>query len=157
MRLGLSALALAFVLLAAVDARVAVGACVAVLCTLALEAALALTFASLAVRVSPRGRGHLLLGRARPAGDTPVGPEDERARRVGRAVERVARVLPWRPSCLRQAVATRAMLRLRGIECEGHLGIMSRAPLEAHAWVTVRGRVVQGGPVRDATEVAAFL
>jgi hypothetical protein len=124
---------------------------------LGVESAFALTLASLALRVLPRGTAHRLLGRAQPVRDAPPGAADARARLVGRAVERVARVLPWRPSCLPQAVATRAMLRRRGIPCEGHVGIVSRAPLGAHAWVTVHGRVVQGGPVRDATEVAAFL
>ncbi len=46
------------------------------------------------------------------------------------------------------------MLRRRGIASAGHLGVVGTAPLSAHAWVTVRGRVVQGGPVTHATEVA---
>jgi hypothetical protein len=28
--------------------------------------------------------------------------------------------------------------------------------LRAHAWITVDGRVVQGGPVSDVTKLAAF-
>jgi hypothetical protein len=124
---------------------------------LRLEAALALAFATVAIRLLPRRARVRLLGQVdgtRGAAD--AGAADPRARGVGRAVERMARLLPWRPSCLPQAVATRAMLRRRRIPSEGHLGIVSTAPLEAHAWVTVRGSVVQGGPVRDATEVAAF-
>ena len=121
------------------------------------EAAVALTLASLAVRVLPSRRLTRLLGRPESVAPTRGGARpDPRARRVGRGVERVARVLPWRPSCLAQAIATRAMLRRRDIPCEGHVGIVSTAPLAAHAWVTVRGRVVQGGPVTDATEVATF-
>lgn len=126
------------------------------------EAAVALTLASLALRALPRRRLARLLGRPEAAAppDTrharAAGASDARASRVGRAVERVARVLPWHPSCLPQAIATRAMLHRRGIPCEGHVGVVSMSPLEAHAWVTVDGHVVQGGPVRDATELAAF-
>ena len=123
------------------------------------EAAVALTLASVALRTVPRHRLARLLGRpeAAPACEArATDVPDPRAPRVGRAVERVARVLPWRPSCLPQAIATRAMLRRRGIACKGHVGVVSTSPLEAHAWITVDGRVVQGGPVRDATELAAF-
>ncbi|HKP91769.1 MAG TPA: lasso peptide biosynthesis B2 protein [Thermoleophilaceae bacterium] len=119
-----------------------------------VEAALALALASLALRVM-RGSSSRLLGRVGSVERVVVGEIDSRARGVGRVVERVAAALPWRPSCLPQAIATRAMLRRRGIACEGHLGIVSTAPLEAHAWVTVAGRVVVGGPVQ-ATELAAF-
>jgi len=124
---------------------------------LGAEAAATLTIATVAIRVLPRRAPVRLLGRPEPAAERAVvGSSDPRARRVGRAVERVAAVMPWRPSCLPQAIATRAMLRRRRIPCEGHLGVVSTSPLEAHAWVTVQGRVVQGGPIRNATEVAAF-
>jgi hypothetical protein len=128
-----------------------------------VEAAIALMAASVALRAAPRGRASRLLGRPRRGerggGETGAGAGagevNPRARGVGRAVERVAAVLPWRPSCLPQAVATRAMLMRRGIACEAHLGIISTAPLEAHAWVTVAGHVVTGGRVK-ASEVAAL-
>jgi hypothetical protein len=123
---------------------------------LGVEAALALTIASIALRLLPKGRASRLLGRAGRVESVEIGVADARARRVGRAVERVAAVLPWRPACLPQAIATRAMLRRRGVPCEGHLGVRSAAPLEAHAWVTVNGRVVQGGPVGSATKLAVF-
>lgn len=123
---------------------------------LAVEALAALTLATVAVHAVPRGRLTRLLGRPAPAEPVPAGEPDQRARRVGRAVERVAALLPWRPACLPQAIATRAMLRRRGVPCEGHLGIVSTSPLEAHAWITVGGRVVQGAPVRSATELAVF-
>jgi Transglutaminase-like superfamily len=116
---------------------------------LLLEAALALTVASLALRVLPRGRVSRLLGRPGPE-HAAVGRLSSRALGVGRAVERVAALLPWRPGCLPQAVAARAMLRRRGIACHGHLGVVSTRPLEAHAWVTVAGRVVTGGRVSAA-------
>jgi Transglutaminase-like superfamily len=124
---------------------------------LGLEAAVVLGAAELALRAVPCRRLTRLLGFAVPAVDDDArGRIDPAAQRVGRAVERVAGVLPWRPACLPQAIATRAMLRRRGIPCEGHLGVVSTDPFEAHAWITVNGWVVQGGPVHDAAEIAAF-
>ena len=46
------------------------------------------------------------------------------------------------------------MLRRRGVACVAHLGVTGTEPFAAHAWITVRGTVVQGGPVRKAVEVA---
>ena len=124
---------------------------------MAVEAAAVLAFASVAVRVLPGGRVTSLLGTVLTTEPPPPAAAggDARARGVGRMVERVAARLPWQPKCLPQAIATRAMLRRRGIACESHLGIVSTRPLAAHAWVTVGGAVVQGGPV-TATELAAF-
>jgi hypothetical protein len=48
------------------------------------------------------------------------------------------------------------MLRRRRIDCVSHLGVIQTQPVEAHAWVTVNGAVVQGGPVRHVAEVARF-
>jgi hypothetical protein len=53
-------------------------------------------------------------------------------------------------------MAARGMLRRRGIPGELHLGIASTAPLSAHAWLTVGGHVVQGGPVRHFTPLATL-
>jgi hypothetical protein len=122
---------------------------------LGLEATVALTAASLAVRLLPEPRVTRLLGRPEPAGEALArerpGPE---ARLVGRAVDLVAARLPWRPVCLPQAIATRWLLRRRGIVCVAHLGVTATEPFVAHAWITVRGTVVQGGPVGHATELA---
>ena len=120
----------------------------------ALEAAVLLTGASVGVRVLPSVRTTRLLGRPGPVVAEDRGRPDPRAWVVGAAVERVARLLPWKPKCLPQAIAARAMLRRRGIPSHGHLGVVGTEPLSAHAWVTVDGRVVQGGPVAHATEVA---
>jgi hypothetical protein len=124
---------------------------------LAIEAAAALTAASIAVRVLSHARVTQLLGRpsSRELEYTiPESPEPQ-APRVARAVSILARWLPWHPTCLPQAIATRWMLRRRAIPCEAHLGIVSTAPMMAHAWVTVRGTVVQGGPV-TGHELARF-
>lgn len=122
----------------------------------AAEAGLALTLASIAVRLTPRRRTSRLLGLpvalSRP--DGPPAPDE--AIRVGRSVERVAAVLPWRPACLPQALAVRAMLRRRGVDCRCHLGMLDSVPRAAHAWVTVGGSVIQGGPVDRVIELACF-
>jgi Transglutaminase-like superfamily len=121
---------------------------------LAAEAAISLAAASVAIRVLSRQRITRLLGRPVSPEVLVPGPPAREARAVGRAVERVAARLPWHPPCLPQAIATRWMLRRRGIGCEAHLGVTGTDPLEAHAWITVCGVVVQGGPIRHATEVA---
>ena len=124
---------------------------------LAAEAALLLVGAGLAIRLLGPARTTKLLGRpAPPEASGERVPPTPGARRIGRAVERVARVLPWHPVCLPQALATRAMLRRRGIACESHLGMIESDPISAHAWVTVGGMVVQGGPVSHVTELAHF-
>ena len=102
-----------------------------------------------------------LLGvpRAGSSAEAPASAEssaDGPAAGVGRAVERVARMLPWRPRCLPQAIATRRMLNRRRIPNLGHLGVVGTAPLETHAWVTVGGAVVQGGPLRQVRELCFF-
>lgn len=124
---------------------------------LGIEAAGSLLLASFALRLRGRHNTAGLLGSASgpSASETQVHDSAE-ARRIGRAVSRVARVLPHEPTCLRQAIATRWMLRRRGIGCEAHLGVVSTDPFEAHAWVTVGGVVVQGGPVGGATELAVL-
>jgi Transglutaminase-like superfamily len=48
------------------------------------------------------------------------------------------------------------MLRRRGIPALSHLGVADAAPLAPHAWVSVNGHVVVGGPVDHAIELAAF-
>jgi hypothetical protein len=117
-----------------------------------------LIVASLRVMWRPRTRTSSLLGTARPSAALGPVPADVSPEiiRIGRAVERVASVLPWHPVCLPRAVAVASMLRRRGVECRAHLGVTSTAPTEAHAWVTVGEVVVQGGPVDHVTELASF-
>lgn len=107
-----------------------------------LEAALALTWASLALKRSPSGpRLTRLLGEPSDASEEPPARPSLEAYRVGWAVHRVA---------------ASAMLRRRGLRCEIHLGVVSTAPFQAHAWVTVRGTPIVGGPAHHATRVATF-
>jgi hypothetical protein len=123
---------------------------------LGMEAGGALMLASVALRLRGRRNAARLLGSASAPAPAARVSYDSEARRIGRAVARVARVLPHEPTCLRQAIATRWMLRRRGIDCEAHLGIVRTDPFEAHAWVTVGDVVVQGGPVVGATELAVL-
>lgn len=90
-----------------------------------------------------------------PGARPPARPPGE-AVRVGRVVGQVADVLPWHPTCLRQALAVRWMLRRRRIPSQCHMGVVRVAPFEAHAWVTVDETVVVGGPVHNATRLATF-
>jgi Transglutaminase-like superfamily len=121
---------------------------------LGIEAAGALALASVALRLRGRRNAVRLLGSTAAPAPAANAEDNARARRIGRVVARVARALPHEPTCLRQAIATRWMLRRRGIECEAHLGVVRTDPFEAHAWVTVGDVVVQGGPVGRATELA---
>jgi len=121
---------------------------------LAAEAALALAVANLAVRLLSQPRIVRLLGEPVERMAGPPAYPGTRARLVAGAVTRVARFLPWHPACLPQAIATRWMLRRRGIECEAHLGVVATEPFAAHAWVSVHGTVVQGGPIGHASEIA---
>ncbi|MFV2103512.1 lasso peptide biosynthesis B2 protein [Micromonospora sp. LOL_024] len=125
---------------------------------LALEAAARLTTAQLLIAVYSGPRLMRFLGPVeRPTTATEeTPPRWPAARRVARVVDRVGHLLPWRPVCLPRAMTTRAMLRRRAIPCELHLGVTSTAPLAAHAWVTVDGRVVQGGPVAHVTPLATL-
>lgn len=121
-----------------------------------LEAVVALTRASITLRMSQESQIPRLLGQpAAPAQDPPARPELE-ANLVGWAVIRAARLLPWHPTCLPQALAAKAMLVRRGISFESHLGVIQTAPFKAHAWVTVAGTPIVGGPTHHATRVATF-
>jgi hypothetical protein len=125
---------------------------------LAVEAAITLTVASVRLRWRPESETSGLLGDARPPSpaSAPSAGASSEAIRIGRAVERMAAVLPWHPVCLPRAVAVASMLRRRRIECRAHLGVRGDKPPEAHAWVTVGGVIVQGAPLDGVTELASF-
>ncbi|MHA1528089.1 MAG: lasso peptide biosynthesis B2 protein [Alphaproteobacteria bacterium] len=71
---------------------------------------------------------------------------------VGRMVEVVAQVMPFRALCLQQAVAARRMLHRRGLRATVYLGVKRNAADRklagqggaAHAWVEVGSQVVNG-------------
>lgn len=123
-----------------------------------VAAALELTRASLELRLRPASRAVSLLGRLDAGDAAPVGAAElAEAGRVGVAVAGAARRLPWRPTCLRQALAARRMLVRRGIEARVHVGVTDARAGEAHAWVTVGGHAVVGRPgVERFVPLAAF-
>ena len=113
---------------------------------LALEAAAWLTLARVLVWHAPMRywRRHVeAAGRGSDgAGRQPLG------RTVGRMVRRVARRLPFKASCLPQAMAAQWMLRRRGVSSRLWIGARRAAPgqpLDYHAWLTVDGESVIGG------------
>jgi hypothetical protein len=112
----------------------------------AVEATAELIRASLELRLLPSERTVGLLGTVHPAGTEDLaGPEGmQEATIVGHTAARVAARLPWRPTCLRQALAVQRMLRRRGIPNRLHLGVASAREAEAHAWITVDGQAVVG-------------
>lgn len=73
----------------------------------------------------------------------------EVGRRIGWAIGAVARYAPWRTKCLEQALAAKAMLRLRGIPNTMYLGVApgqhEDAPFGAHAWLRTGTLHVTGG------------
>jgi hypothetical protein len=72
--------------------------------------------------------------------------ETDRARYVARHVARLARRVPWRATCLVQAVAGYLLLKRRGIAATIRFGVnKSDAGLAAHAWLIVGDQIVLGG------------
>jgi hypothetical protein len=115
---------------------------------LRIEAVVQLTRASVELRLLPSPRIARLHGAQQPvrADEHVPGDRSVEAARIGRTVAGVSRRLPWHPTCLRQALAARRMLRRRGIACTLHLGVANASLIEAHAWVTVDGEPVVGRP-----------
>ena len=124
-----------------------------------LEAALQLTRASLDLRLRPNRRAVALLGvHVQHQPDAPVSALTLReAQQVGGTVTRVARALPWRPTCLRQALAVQRMLHRRNIPCRLRLGVTHPSIGTAHAWVTVGDHPVVGrSGIERVTPLASF-
>jgi hypothetical protein len=95
-----------------------------------VEAVLELARASIELRLLPwrmASRGLMMV-----AG----GESAETAGLIQDSIRIAARVAPWRPTCLRQALATQRMLRRRGLA--GRIQISFPDPknkTHAHAWV----------------------
>ena len=69
--------------------------------------------------------------------------------RVGRAVARAARLVPWRSDCLVQALAAKGWLARAGLPTRIELGTRRDAggAMLAHAWLLAGDLVVTGGDV----------
>jgi hypothetical protein len=67
--------------------------------------------------------------------------------RVAFAIPRAAARVPWRATCLVQALAAQSWLARMGIASELKLGArkVSGGRLDAHAWLEAGGRIVVGG------------
>lgn len=129
---------------------------------LLLRAGVLLAIARVAVAVVPfrmiaQMLGLRLVG-ASPPNDVPC---PDAARRVGWAIRTAAAHLPWRSTCLMQAVAGTMMLTRSGIESTLYFGVAkdSQAPndLIAHAWLRC-GEAVLTGETEDNrfVELATF-
>ena len=75
------------------------------------------------------------------------------ALRVGTAINRASRYVPWRSDCLVQALAAQTWLKRNGVPATLHLGALRTAERECpntHAWLMCGETVITGG------DVAAF-
>jgi hypothetical protein len=91
---------------------------------------------------------------------TETDPEAQRiARRVGWAIRATAAFMPFRAACLQQAVAARAMLRLRGVASIVHFGMDRRGDrCVAHVWVEAAGVRMTGYPIDShMVEIGCFV
>jgi hypothetical protein len=99
------------------------------------------------------------LARAAVAGGVPSADDQAIALKVGWAVTRAARHVPFGAVCLPQAMAAKAMLSRRGIPSIMHFGTMrgEKLSLSAHAWLDAAGVEVTGYPVEARlTEIACI-
>jgi len=82
------------------------------------------------------------------------------ARKVGEAVLRAARNVPFGAVCLPQAMAARRMLQRRSIPSVMHFGAAKGQdkPIDAHAWLDAAGVKVTGYPVANGfVEIGCFV
>jgi len=127
---------------------------------LLLEAAGALFRAQLSLTLHPFS--HIAASLGEIGGESPalVPPEhDQKAREVGRAVETMARHLPWDSRCLAQALAAWGMLQKRGIAATVYFGVASNPdkPFDAHAWLRCGGCFVTGGEPSEHYQVLTHI
>ena len=123
---------------------------------LLLEAAGWLAVSRLAVLLLPFRRIAPRLGQHMIESDF-ESSDDALSRNIGWAVEAAARHVPWQAVCLPQAMAAKAMLRRRGIDCTLYLGVVTDEELKAHAWLRAGSRIITGREgFRSHTVVSTF-
>ncbi len=113
---------------------------------LAGEAVAWLVLAGLALRALTFARVAALAG-GPPSSGRATRTDDDKADRIGWAVEAAASRLPWRPLCFERGLAAHMMLRRRGQASMLHYGARSDGSLgpSAHVWVRLGARDVIGG------------
>lgn len=97
-----------------------------------------------------------MLGRTASTADMNLSPgADTEAEQVGWGVETMARHVPWKCSCLVQALAAFWMLSRRGIVGTVHFGVAPAAgkKFNAHAWLRCGSRIITGGNNLDQFKV----
>lgn len=108
-----------------------------------LAAWLGLVFADLVLGLSGFHRFHALLSRI------PVrGPERDSAAlatALARVVDRAAAFYFKRAWCLQRSAVAMAVMRFYGVPAKLAIGV-HRVPFQAHAWVELRGRVINDRP-----------
>jgi hypothetical protein len=126
---------------------------------LLLEAVFLLGISRLAIWLVPFRKIAPRLGRLMVETEASATPDTEIiSRKIAFCVHSAARNLPWECKCLVQAMATKAMLRRRGLQSTLYLGV-AKAPqndLSAHAWLRFGSLTLTGGAVRDDYTVVAF-
>jgi len=129
---------------------------------LLVEAVVAVALARVAVRLVPMRRTARLL--KLKAGETAAGLEPAQvhdANAVGWAVRAAAARMPWRTTCLMEALAASALLRRRRIPATLYLGVATDGSaadgIAAHAWLCCGETIVVGRRGHEQfTPVASF-
>lgn len=122
--------------------------CEAALLLLIVRVALMLLPLPGALRLFGIARGTMSSGRVEP----------EEAARIGHAVTRAARHVPFRAVCLQQAFAALLMLRRRGLAATVHFGLLREGgALRAHAWSRCGDVPVTGAAAASAFTPVAIL
>jgi len=85
------------------------------------------------------------------------GREADLGQRVAWAVRVASRYTPWATRCLAEAIAAKAMLRLRGVPTTLYLGLAKdeAGNLSAHAWLRCGRRYLTGEKTMDGFTVVA--
>lgn len=112
-------------------------------------------------RIARRLGGFTTPAQARASHEDRIASADDQttARKIGWAVTRAARHVPFGAVCLPQAMAAKAMLARRGIGSVMHFGTTrgEKLSLAAHAWLDAAGVEVTGYPVEASfTEIACI-
>ena len=84
-----------------------------------------------------------------------AGPDEAASiERVAFAIPRAAARVPWKATCLVQALAAKRWLDRMGVASQLKLGARKSGEqaLDAHAWLEAGGRVVVGGEIADYAE-----